>query len=437
MKELEQLGGIISAQLQGYLDSRGITSEITMYDADGTTVTDANDARRWYVREWDGMVIWAEDEEPNAIIFEKSPTMPLKQFNNFRKALRDIANKYSMMFRVRSNFKQHELRTAEDTDEDKTMTNVSEARMSKLYGSTKTSYQDIGDVKVLIRHRAPVDEGVRGSRSRNIKAIFFEHNGERIRFPSNLLIGARAMASHMDKGGIMSDDIGAYITEQCENYAKLAGFVRYIRTNKLINEDSLDVFNIVRENIFSIRDDFKKLTGTKTYEVCSARIKNRPEATLNEEPVEALRDMFTVRKFDETFQDILPVVSKMVQEKDEFNRRIEESASNVVFVSPDFSNIAFDAINYDSQAKKVGHFVSEMAANVMENDELSDFMAKIGKSLCNEGGMNSFEFQVIQSVMSNLSRTSERAPDNTQPQEIKEMADYETALTNISYIFLV
>lgn len=437
MRELDNLGGIISTMLQGFLNSKGISSEISMYDADGTTVSVPEDARRWYVREWNGMVIWNDDDEPGVIIFEKSPSMSLDKFDTLRKALQNEANKYSMMFRVRSNFKQHELRGAGDADKDNTMTNVSEARMSRLYGSTKTSYQNIGEVRILIRHGVAIDEEVRGSRSRNIKAIFFEHNGERVRFPSNLLIGARAMASHMDNGGLMGDEVGAYISEQCENYAKLAGFVRYIRSNKLINEDSQDVVNVVRENIFNIRNDFKKLTGVTTYGVCSARIQSRPEVTLNEEPIEGLRDMFTVRKFDETFQDILPVISKMIQEKDEFNCRIEESASNPVFVSPDFSRGAFSAIEYDSKSKKVGHFVTEVAANMVENQELSEFMAKIGKTLCNEGEINPFEFQVIQSVMVNLSQATEAVMHSDQPQEIKEMKEYEAMLSSRSYLFLI
>ena len=221
MRELDNLGGIISTQLQGFLDSKGVSSDISMYDADGATVNTPEDARRWYVREWNAMVIWDDTDEPNTIIFEKSPSMSLREFDGFRRALRVVANKYGMMFRVRSNFKQHKLRGTPENEKDKNMLNVSEARMSKLYGSIKTSYQNIGEVRVLIRHGVAIDEEVRGSRSRNIKAIFFEHNGERVRFPSNLLIGARAMASHMDKGGSMGDGVGAYIIEQCENYAKL------------------------------------------------------------------------------------------------------------------------------------------------------------------------------------------------------------------------
>lgn len=435
MRELDNLGGIISTQLQGFLDSKGVSSEISMYDGDGATVNTPADARRWYVRKWNAMVIWDDTDEPNTIIFEKSPSMSLREFDGFRRALRAVANKYGMMFRIRSDFKQYELRGTPENEKDKNMLNVSEARMSKLYGSIKTSYQNIGEVRVLIRHGAAIDEEVRGSRSRNIKAIFFENNGERVRFPSNLLIGARAMASHMDKGGVMGDDVGSYIIEQCENYAKLVGFVRYIRSNKLINEDSEDVFNVVKENIFSIRNDFKKLTGSTTYDVCSARIQSRPEAALNEEPIDGLRDMFTVRKFDETFQDILPVISKMVQEKDEFNRRIEESASNAVLVSPDFSRNAFNAIEYDTKSKKVGHFVSEVAASMVENLELAEFMAKIGKTLCNEGEINPFEFQVIQSVMTNMSRAPEAVAHSDQPQEIKEMKEYEAILSSYSYLF--
>ena len=106
---------------------------------------------------------------------------------------------------------------------DNTMENVvSEASLSRMSGSKKTSYQTLESVKIILRHRKPVSEEVRGSRSRQIQAIFLEQAGERFRFPQNHLAGARAMARHMYEGGNMQDTLGEYIIESVSNVIKLA-----------------------------------------------------------------------------------------------------------------------------------------------------------------------------------------------------------------------
>jgi ATP-dependent Zn protease len=135
---------------------------------------------------------------------------------------------------------------------------------------------------MIVRHRKAVDEDVRGSRSRQIKAIFLEQGGERFRFPHNHLAGARAMARHMYEGGNMQDTIGEYIVESVSNMIKLNEFVRYARTNKLMNEASEDVVKTVKENINTLRNELKGLTGAKSYAKVSEAIAAR-EATVLEE----------------------------------------------------------------------------------------------------------------------------------------------------------
>ena len=88
---------------------------------------------------------------------------------------------------------------------------------SKMFGSSKTSQQTLENVRILVRHKVPVSEEVRGSRTRHISSIFLECNGERMRFQHNYLPGARAMAQHMAHGGSMGDKVGSYIIESTGN----------------------------------------------------------------------------------------------------------------------------------------------------------------------------------------------------------------------------
>ena len=52
---------------------------------------------------------------------------------------------------------------------------------SNLFGTTKTSFQSIGEARLVIKHSAPVDQSVAGGRTHKIESIFIESpEGERM-----------------------------------------------------------------------------------------------------------------------------------------------------------------------------------------------------------------------------------------------------------------
>lgn len=291
---------------------------------------------------------------------------------------------------------------------------------SKMFGSARTSQQTLENVRILVRHKQPVDETVRGSRSRAISAIFLECNGERFRFPHNNLAGARAMAQHMAHGGTMGDKVGSYIAESTGNMLKLQSFNRYVTTNKLINEDSSGIVETVKENIETIRTELKKLTGSKTYETVKARLETFEREQLAEDDTSALKDLFTIRRFDEKFEEVLPIVKQLVQEKDTYHKRIEEAAGSVVVLRRESINTT-PMFEFASEFARLGFKLNELALRIVENDELASFVNKIGTKLCKEGVVNDFEKAVVTQILENA-----KVEQLTSAQkEIKESSDLE------------
>ena len=90
--------------------------------------------------------------------------------------------------------------------------NISEG-FSSMSGSSKTSYQGLDNVKLIVRHKKEVNEEVRGSRSRNIHSIFIQRGDERFKMAENNLKAARAMARHIKNGGEPFDTVGNAINE--------------------------------------------------------------------------------------------------------------------------------------------------------------------------------------------------------------------------------
>jgi len=303
---------------------------------------------------------------------------------------------------------------------------------SKMFGSLKTSHQTLENVRILVRHKTPVDENVRGSRSRHISAIFLECNGERMRFQHNYLPGARAMAQHMAHGGLMGDKVGAYISESTGQLLKLQSFNRYVTTNKLINEDSSGIIETIKENIETLRTELKKLTGTKTYETVKARLETFEREPLSEDDTSQLKDLFTIRRFDEKFEEVLPIVKQLVQEKDTFFKRIEEAAANTILLRRESANTT-PMFEFASENARLGFKLNEFALRIMENDELSGFVNKIGTKLCKEGIVNDFERAVLRQVLENAK--IEKQPTESK-KGIKESDDLAAYFDSFDYKFM-
>lgn len=321
--------------------------------------------------------------------------------------------------------------THKQFDNDKKKYDVKES-FSKMFGSSKTSQQTLENVRILVRHKVPVSEEVRGSRTRHISSIFLECNGERMRFQHNYLPGARAMAQHMAHGGSMGDKVGSYINESTGNLLKLQSFNRYVTTNKLINEDSSGIVETVKENIETLRSELKKLTGVKTYETAKARLETFEREALAEDDTSGLKDLFTIRRFDEKFEEVLPIVKQLVQEKNTFYKRIEEAAGNVVMLRREAISTT-PMFEFAGENARLGFKISELALRVMENDELAGFINKIGTKLCKEGTVNDFEKAVLTQVFENLKveETSTKAKT-----EIKESMDLEAFYNRFDYNFM-
>jgi hypothetical protein len=301
---------------------------------------------------------------------------------------------------------------------------------SKMMGSLRTSQQTLENVRILVRHKTPVDENVRGARSRHISAIFLECNGERFRFPHNYLPGARAMAQHLAHSGTMNDKVGSYIVESTGQLLKLQSFNRYVTTNKLINEDSSGIIETVKENVQTLRTELRKLTGTKTYETAKARLETFEREPLAEDDVSGLKELFTIRRFDEKFEEVLPIVKQLIQERDTYHKRIEEAANNIVMVRTGVVN-TIPILEFASDNARLGYMINELALRIVENDELAGFINKIGTKLCKEGTVNDFEKAVMSQVFENTKVVGE----TVAKEDIKEAEDLDAYFDSFDYKF--
>lgn len=381
---------------------KGHGHDLIMFTEEGMETSDAQEARRFFVKQPNYMVTL--DGEARHIKINKNSSVSLEDMESIMKQLKNLATANMLKTEIRVFGKEITPKDfAYQTKNMKgpAMENIQEASFSRMHGFKKTSYQTLESTKIIVRHRRPIDEEVRGSRARNIQAIFIEHAGERFRFPHNNLAGARAMARHINEGGNIQDSVGQYIVESIANYNKLMEFVRYARTNKLINETSEDIIKTVRESVGVIRREIGQLQGAKTYGTMSETIQTRDPNVIEEDDTADLQDMFTVRKFDEKIGDILPIVKKLMDNKQVWRNALVEASEKEIAISEKTELSETEVFEFDSPVQRMGYQVKDVASRMIGESDLQKFVGKVAGKLIEGEQISAFEKKVVGNVLGN------------------------------------
>ena len=298
-----------------------------MFDSsNGKSVADPFAARYFYVEEPNFMVfIDGEKRELNVDLGEKTD-LDNPQVKKLVHMLKDTARHNLIDFNTKSFGKRIEPKNYAykiEQNKEQAMSDVFEG-ISPLEGSSRTSRQTLENARIIVKHRNSVNEESRGSRSRNISAIFIENaEGERFKYPFKHLNGARAMARHVANGGVPSDMVGEAIVEQSANLSKLKEFMNVVNKQGLVNENNRSIVANVKQKMDSIKESIKKIQGAKGYTAfveSMALNEKSEEAEITEDTVNDYVAKFTKSTFEESLKDILPLVHRVNEEEMENNR---------------------------------------------------------------------------------------------------------------------
>lgn len=287
------------------------------YDRNIDRFLDPSDKREWF------------DYLKNLRMFAKSNYPTIKSFD-----VRDID---------KSGLNIKDLIHIKSTDTTKSKNEVSE---SKRYGTTKSSYENLDNVRIIARHKKPIlDDSDPAARSRNISTFYIENSeGERFKLPEGTTLnGARVFARHVKNGGNLYDDFGNHITKIVSEMRALKTFVRNMRgrtfedveTNQMI-ESAVNYYGKLHRDLFTLRSQ----RGYEQYKDLWT-----PEADQDTSDVDLneLKERFVKRIFDDRLMNALPIV-KRAYESDiggigkEFeswaNDMLEDMSADVNTMSP-------------------------------------------------------------------------------------------------------
>jgi hypothetical protein len=254
----------------------------------------------------------------------------------------------------------------------------------------KASYSDaVPSVKIVLQHSRHIEEGEQ--RYRNVERIFLENeHGERFLAPTTKPGIARVYARHIAEGGKPHDDRWNHIGSLCEEYQKMAGFVRATRSGQF-NESTQKLIAEGINHYQSLRESLGKLAGHRGYN--SYFESWTPPLMEDDSDMSNINELFVQETVDPRIESVMPILSKLqkkISEMSEVNE-LSEWADKLIEGDLDIAdNEADDAIdNADSDLTEEESLTSNNPQGVPEG--MMDMVKKVGGKVLDKLGHGSDE----------------------------------------------
>jgi hypothetical protein len=316
MKNLDQTAKELFAKIRGRFPG------VTIGNAEGNVTTEPSEARffEFPFREGDDdlgkISVSLEEEEGLVIMFNKDVAenaVSKSKWYDFLKELRQFAKKRMLNFDTRditkSNLEKRDYKYLANRPEDSNMNE------SKMYGTSKLSYQNIDNARLVIKHTESINQENAAGRTQKIGKIYIESaDGERFMYPYKHLSGARAMARHVAEGGNPYDDFGKHITGLSEEMAKLRKFKTYMGRSAVMAESLAGYMDVVKGRITAVKKTIESLQKSAAYKEAVEGFEAPILEDVPSDVAENWIDQLTIKQFNEELKDVFPYIYKLVSE---------------------------------------------------------------------------------------------------------------------------
>jgi len=184
----------------------------------------------------------------------------------------------------------------------------------------QSSYSDaVPTVKIILQHTRQIQEGEQ--RYRNIARIFLENQlGERILAPTTRPGVAQVYARHLAEGGVPNDERWNHIKGLCEEYTKMAGFVRATRGNQF-NESAQQLVNEGINHYHNLRETLGRMRGHRGYHKYFESY--TPTLMETEGDETNLTELFVQETLDPRIESVMPILSRLQKNVTEMKEVVE------------------------------------------------------------------------------------------------------------------
>jgi len=237
-----------------------------------------------------------------------------EQWYNFLRGVRKFAKRNLLSFDARDIAKKNlqvkdvkqQARADSTLDTDDIAVNE-----SRMHGTSRSSYQECGPVRIIVRHSDNVDPEKRGARTRNVESVFVEtHLGERRLLPFKNLHGARAMAQHMSQGGDIYDELGEGITHMVTEMEAMRHFVRGAQRRQFEDAETGEMAQSAVNRYNQLKHQLRHIGGRRGYGDYKLESRELEMESDHEIDLTSLRERFAKKIYNDKFDEALPYVYK-------------------------------------------------------------------------------------------------------------------------------
>lgn len=284
---------------------KGANYDVVLFTDSGEKTLDSEKATRFYVKDHDMMVSLRSDDNKLELVVQVGSDFNIAANKPLLKSFKSAIHKQMGEYTVKRFDKNIE-------PKDFSHQSVTEG-YSKAFGSLKTSYIQMENARLIIKHTRGVNEETRGARSRNIHSLFIENaNKEKQKFPYKYMAGAKAMTMHVNHGGTFEDAKGTGIMNMCKEATELSQFLTHVRKNKLVNEGNANVVETIKSQLKDIKETVRNLHTLRGYNNFHPK-----EILENDEKAVDISDKFLYNTFENVdMNEVLSTVSRIFNERE-------------------------------------------------------------------------------------------------------------------------
>lgn len=412
-----QIHDKVAKDLYGVLAKK--FTQLTIADSQAVTTVEPNEGRIFTLeygasgKSHGSVTVNVVDPNALVIYYNNNITEEMrhgdkKDWYSFLKELRFFAKRNLMSFDVRNIGKQQLDKTdyAYIKNNDNAYDSTEVTFESKLAGTLKTSYQRFGEnVRLIIKHSAPVDEDVRGSRSRNIHSLYVENVEQgRVKLPFKNLLSGRALAQHMNHNGSYQDEIGQHIHEITQEALDLAKFVKvFKRADNFAEQDEAQhIIEQARQRYQGIRETLKTLCGAKGYAKYVEQY--RPtENNIEQADLDDIRSKLVRIQKDNIVDTILPNLARGINKM-----KVQEQEGG---------NAMAHDLAKDPSAKL------DIRMNPEEDEDIKNYIQHLKKNVINKNTSENPEDGLVRKIIMTLAK---RTIDDALSLQISDLASMDT-----------
>ena len=195
---------------------------------------------------------------------------------------------------------------------------------------------------------------------------------------------------------------------------QLKNFINYSKRNKLVNEDTVDIVESVRDAYNNIRQDLTRMTSRRGYSNFAEGFEP-VEITLSEDDLDEMKDRFTVKKHDDNVFESLPLINSIyktamenkVSALDQIREFIENG--DLMLESSLDSDMLARSIQHSDVRGLVQAALEDISTRIVDNNIIKEFAQTHLNQELTESEESALAVQLAKKYVSDLGRIAEDA----------------------------